>query len=609
MKNDRSCNPNLMKSSLSFLSGICALVMTATVTQAQVVYSYQGGNGTWSAPANWSPATSTAGPTTTDTADIDYTGTGTQIVTYDSAASGTLATLNLTQSSGTGTDELLLAKALTVTSAITLGSSTGLAELALGTTTTGFNLTDSSGITIDSGGELATGSGETITGPLTINAGGTLDVLGASNPALTISGDFTLEGTVINTTFGTYNSTSSALELSGAINILAPTNSVVFKNVALTGSGTTSTTAQINTLYVRAYNGSTQTFSSTFSGTQIVGNIYWSQQTRGSGTDVFKLGSNLSSNGTVDATGNIGTLAGTGSMNFGLDTAGYTLDFSTSVSSFDPSNSSNATNWNLEDSTNTTGKIIAKNFILSTTTGNVSVSNTLTLQAVGGSGNLNNDLGGTGTISAASTFLYTGTSAASAAATLISNRTIGQLQVQNGFLNLNQASLTTGGSVSVNTNGGLILDGTAGTTAGSLVMATGNLTFTLASGGTLDLKLGNNGTSNINDEIFANGGTGSNGTFNLNGGVINLLTGSLGTFDYGSYQLFGNFLTSGNTVTGETIELNGAALDGYTASISQSGLLTFEAVPEPPAWALLPGGMALLALLRYRRRLASIDSV
>ena len=205
-------------------------------------------------------------------------------------------------------------------------------------------------------------------------------------------------------------------------------------------------------------------------------------------TEILKLIGNVSSGYIIS---NAATAPGANSV-YGIDTNGYTLDLSTaSVTNGFEVYSAAAANLSLTNSqgSSAAGVIKAKFYNLAYQTGGSSVGSYVNLTATG-SGGLTNNLGlggGSGTIDPTSTFTYNGTATTSNYDKLVSSRTIGNLVVKTGALQLGSA-ITTGSGSSVMVNSGATLDlGGYALNTGSLV-ANGTVnvgTFALASGQTL----------------------------------------------------------------------------------------------------------------------------
>jgi autotransporter-associated beta strand protein len=125
--------------------------------------------------------------------------------------------------------------------------------------------------------------------------------------------------------------------------------------------------------------------------------------------------------------------------------------------------------------------------------------------------------------------------------------------------------------------------------AGDLALGAG-ASFTMTSG-TLNLLLGT-----VFDRILGSGGA----TFATPGGTLALDVTGTG-FDYASsYQVFAGF-TSGTTAG---VAISGYDTAAYNASLSDSGLLSFSAVPEPASLALvgLASAASAYGVLKRRRR-------
>jgi hypothetical protein len=157
-----------------------------------------------------------------------------------------------------------------------------------------------------------------------------------------------------------------------------------------------------------------------------------------------------------------------------------------------------------------------------------------------------------------------------------------------GVLAVNGGTLAGTGTVVGATTlgaGGAIAPGSGG--MGTLTM--GNLTWT--SGGTMNFDLGTlDGSS---DMLVVNGtfdlSSGSNFAFNFTGG----LDGQ--TYTLVSFGAAGSGLTSGAQFTA-------TGVNGDFVLDTNSGTLTFTAVPEPGAVALLVIGASGLVLVARRKR-------
>ncbi|MDB6115947.1 MAG: hypothetical protein JWQ62_2892 [Lacunisphaera sp.] len=162
----------------------------------------------------------------------------------------------------------------------------------------------------------------------------------------------------------------------------------------------------------------------------------------------------------------------------------------------------------------------------------------------------------------------------------------GTLAVSGGTLETSVSSTAIGGNLTFS-SGTIAPNGTG---AGSLTLAAGK-TFAM-SGGTLNLTLGSSF-----DQIISAG----SGTLALTGGTIDFGTSGAGFSYASSYQIFSGF---GSASYG-SLTLGGYDTAGYSAAISNAGLLTFSAaaIPEPSTYAALAGALAL-GFAAWRRRLS-----
>lgn len=232
------------------LLGSALLATSAHAT----TFTWTGASGgLWSSDANWSPAGGP--PTTGDIGNITNPGAGLLSINYDAGASGSLASFNLTNTSGAAIQTLFeLNRSLTLTSGTSTlyttvsGASTrlqlnGTSSLTIASGATlevGVNSTSEqayyTAIKTDTGytgagvivnGELklingVSGSaGFTIQGPVTIGDGGTLTAqgnTGVENPVFT--GNFTTTGTntIRATTTGSSTVTQTKFTFQGATN-------------------------------------------------------------------------------------------------------------------------------------------------------------------------------------------------------------------------------------------------------------------------------------------------------------------------------------------------------------------------------------------------------
>ncbi|MBE7157254.1 MAG: hypothetical protein INR62_02240 [Rhodospirillales bacterium] len=587
-----------MKSSQALLAGALVLASGVTSLRAQTTYTYAGANnGTWSAPANWTPNTSYPGnggaAGNTDIALINSVAAN-QNINYDSAASGFLGTLTINEATAGVTNQVTLQRSLTLTNALSLGASAGTAQIAIG----GNILTDAAGINVSAGGNLTASSG-TINGNLNMT-GGTINasnlVLGGATNSI---GGVTTGSTIANLT----------LASPGVNQTLA-----LGSGVSLTGTLTIKT-------------GGAQQTTTVSSVSNLSGSINLNEANNFR-FPTLQLGSNLTAN---NITATSGATASTNTNRFLIDVNSNTLTLTnaagftaTTTNTYGTVTTPVVVSWILNDS-GTGGVFQAPSFNLSPTAqGNftnngVTVQGDLTLQATGGNGTANVLSNTAGTISATSTFLYSGNAAAATPATLASNRAIGSLRVQNGALQLSTAITAAGANVAV-TNGGTLdlhafnlaatsaaltlsdTNGTSGTIINSTA-ATGSSRVTLSAasmtfnpGGMLTYTLSN--TDNTANMLISLTGSFTKGTIGTGLYTLNFIGGMVGqTYDLVNFGSNGGFSASDFTITGTagTLSFNGGELD-----------FTVGAVPEPSTWAavLLSVGVVLFATRRSLRRAA-----
>ncbi|MDR1283995.1 MAG: hypothetical protein LBK99_24740 [Opitutaceae bacterium] len=325
----------------------------------------------------------------------------------------------------------------------------------------------------------------------------------------------------------------------------------------------------------------------------------------GATTNIIKLGSDLRSTNTTEKF--VTVITGNKAGIYGIDLNGHTFDGTASTAGWRPNDSGTATpatQWQVTSTAtdgngsggNGTLKARFFNLALSDGTGgaasaadSVTIGSRVTLEATGGANTINTlSVTGAATyaIAADSIFLYSGNAPADAAATVTSTEAIGALEVRNGALKLDQATLTTRGDVTITANGALDLNGAS---SGTLVLAAGkNFSATNA---TLLLNAGDAG-SVTPDQIQSDG----SGAFSLSNTTLVLSPGS-GFVYTSSWQLFSGFATG--SVSGITI--TGYDTANWTATLGSDGILSFAttAVPEPRATALLISGLLALAVAGY----------
>lgn len=592
-----------------------------------------GGN--WSTAVNWNPDTV---PTTGNTANLDDTGADRTII-YDAGASGALGTLNFNQTSAFA-NILDIQKSLTVTNAITLGADAGTERIRIGSTaTTSFTLTPTGGITLNSGGELvltATGNGSTgyffgNTGGTgtTLIQGGTLRMApttgtGGTSASNTHAGSLTMTSGsliidnitgqqdrrlliqgVVNISGGTVTSTKAVATGNLTFSSSSPVafnpdtyNTNLNMTLDRAGAQSLSTNKTLGNMLFRGTGVKTLTSSASGNGIGQI-QIFDNNGTGGSQT-TLRLGSNLTSNvnASMPIAQNFGNAHESGRIDLGIDTNGFTLDLTAGATSGawtpNKSNQTGVTNtvWSLSGS----GVIKANRFNFNTSGVTTNVAANTVLNAAGGDSTAT-DLSGTGTIDAASTFLYSGAAAFATPATLASNRAIGKLDVTSGTLKL-LGTLNAGGSTTVS-GGTLIVPLTASLYGGTTASWTA-ANLNVLTGGTLALNVGGAGeftTTNVttlltnlaspSDNGLRAGATLGFDTTNATGGtftVANTLAdttgssgGSLAIHKLGTNTLVlsgTNSYTGLTTVTAGVLRVtNSAGLGGTAAGTVVNGTI------------------------------------
>jgi fibronectin-binding autotransporter adhesin len=187
----------------------------------------------------------------------------------------------------------------------------------------------------------------------------------------------------------------------------------------------------------------------------------------------------------------------------------------------------------------------------------------------------------------------------------------GSTTISSGSLLLSTSAAGLVGTSAVSIEGGSLISGNA---AGTLALGLGNVTmsagsinpgtvgatggFSLAAnrdfittGGTINIDLNTTGAL---DQFFGSG----TGTFSLTDTTIALNLISWTPADYSeTYAIFSGF--SGGSIA--NLSITGYDTANYTASLSNTGVLSFTAVPEPTVAGLLGATALSLALVRRRR--------
>ncbi len=574
----------------------CILAIAAALALPSAAFAtaatWNGGTDyKWSTGQNWS---SSSAPTTSDTAALADT-TVNRTIIYDSAASGALGTLSITQTSAF-LNELSFQRSFTITQAVALGASTGgTAQITLAAQTAGITGAFSNGLTVNSGGVLAlngNGSGNSnytvgVSGNVTLN-GGQISVgswpinFTGGSIAATISNNLTVQsGTIlINNTNGTVVKdvrliVSGNLNMTGGLLTTATNSQPAYVEVdGATASITGGTVA--NSLSFSLARSGDQSFTFTPSVGNSIGVLYL----RGSGTKTvtssatittlqfmtggaanvtagLKLGGNVTATSLVNAA----PATSTGTLSLGVDANGSTLQL-TGSTAFAPSNagSNTLTQWTLSSSA-ANGRIKAYAYNLAGANTTVSVGSNLTLEATGSNGTANN-LGSGTALDAQSTFLYSGGATSASAATLTSARAIGKLEIGTGALSVSGTFQAAGG-IAVDNGATLIVSG-SGNLSGNASLAAG---ATLAGAGT------------VTGNVTATGATIKGSGLNLTGSTIlkgaSTLSGyniaSSVTVQSGSTSLTGTTSATNVSVSAGAILNNGGLVQ---SNASVGGLLT-----------------------------------
>jgi hypothetical protein len=438
---------------------------------------------------------------------------------------------------------------------------------------------------------------------------------------LEILGNLNMTGGTIQFVSDDAGSSAGVLLLDGASNTIG--SSVVVQSVTSNGtataealpvqltevvnsgvvSGTSNYTETLNSgislgnVLMREFDTSTAATTSTYihqitstASGQKVGQIQL--QDAGKAPNEFQLGSNLTS--TYSGTQAVyvaGGIPATG-VNSIVDLNGFTFDdtISTSPWTTNAPSSSVGSNWTVMSSVaggvyKTSSFDFVTGLNSGTSTNSMTIGPNVTLQATG---TANNNLSANSThvtysFSPSSTFLYSGSATAAAPSKLTSGSSavLGNLAVQNGALQVNQATLSIQGAT---------------VSAGGTLDLTPMTTLTLASGANFTVNNGKLALT-LGTTISQIAGSGA-GIFNLSNLTLTINEGtSFSTTN--SYQVFTGF-TTGTPESG--IALTNSDLSAYDANIDSTGLLTFTAVPEPNVTGLLGLGLVGLLLLLARRK-------
>ena len=378
-------------------------------------------------------------------------------------------------------------------------------------------------------------------------SGGTLNFKDISSDRFEVDGNFSATGGSISVpnSVGTYS-----LVLGGAT--VGFSNTALSSKVGLSiqgGTQSVTTDTTLNAVELTGWGAGTKikTISSTAAG-QGIGSLKFTTQ---SGNNIgLKLGSdlNLSSGASMPTSANT---TGTAS----IDVNGHNLNLSSAGSVWVLSNI-----WALSGA----GAIKSTGFNSSAATVST-VGAGLVLESNGGNGTANN-LSGTGAVDAASTFRYSGSATTDNAATLTSNRAIGNLEVTGGGALALIGTINVAGSTTVSAGTLQIGNGTAGSliSAGGVSVSSG---ATLSGSGTIGGAVTSSGT--INGKGLSLGATTMNGVSTLSGTTSATSIAITG----GTATITGTTSTSsGLTVgSGSILKLNGSL--GGSATVLATGTL------------------------------------
>ncbi len=545
------------------------------------------GNGTWSTAANWSPATV---PSTGGSAVLGDTAAN-RTVTYDSAASGSLGNLTITQASA-ATNTFDLQRSLNLANTLTLGATSGgTAQFNLGSTAAaGFTLTSLNGVTVSSGGSLLFSATTNTAG-----TGYTLGGVSGSTPITVSGGNLTVQATVGSFTSGTAVSSAGNLTMSSGAIVIDNATGAASRRLALNGQSITITGGSISGARSGAqiqFNNTSSTSNITFTPSSFTpGNLsfnfqssqaqnFSTNQTITSTTDLrdmgvktftstaptsgigylqlwdsnsstvgsavtLRLGSNLTLN-TGAAQPSLHTSAGAHSadasnrIDAAIDTNGFNLDLRAGAGNgtWTP----NAVSiFNTGYTLSGNGSITANAFNFSTANVTTNVGAGTVLNAAGGNATATN-LGTTGTIDPASVFRYSGSASAGNPATLTWARNIGQIEVTSGVLRLtttvnatadvSKIRVTSGGTLSISSEANL------GTAPAAPVAD-----YLTLDGGTLTNTSGVNTWNTNRGFVLGAGGGTMNVTTTF---VVGVITGSGALTKTGTNYLW----TANNTFSG-----------------------------------------------------------
>jgi hypothetical protein len=551
----------LSRSAKSLLGALVFASVSMAAAQAQDTWTNGGATASWDTPSNWSAGTI---PTSTTVAVFDTAGAGT--VTNGSADTASQIQFGQTSESSvptaasfnlsSGTIDIADATGSTIVSYLgsaNTATQTISSALVLGTSSdTGaklFTINDASAGNLVLSGNISSASSTPTTESLELtildNVGSTVTLSGTNTIYDPASGAGTSLGSVVTGAYGNLSITNAAALGAGSTNSRESVygNSGTLQFATGTGTGIVAgQTAFINFFSARTSESAPQLEN--VSGTNTIGEIV----EREAGNSYIQSDSGLLTIATIQQDGSststdITYLDGSGN---GIITSQINDKTAAFVQNVVKDGSGM---WTIASTASQVAAIPVTvqggTFLVNTT----SVTGFQAPVTVNNSGTGNSVLGGTGTIDATVT--------------------------------LTAGSLTPGSGSGTGTT----LNVTAATS-----ITTANLTFNL------------NSNSSTVDKLAANGGlTLSSATLVLNDLGSTVLTAGT-TLTLASYSslagTFSNVANGGDITAGANTYMidytDGASAGTITAIV--------QAVPEPQTWALLLGGLSVLALLNFKRK-------
>ncbi len=414
----------------------------------------------------------------------------------------------------------------TLRTALTVGTSAVENNVGSVILNSGATLTTSTSATLSSGGRIA------VYGNFTANAGSTINTNDSAGGYLALYG--------------------TSATIAEGVTLTTPGNGVVNTIAMVRGSGTQVLQSGVNLgrIYLRdndaGLTNSVKILRLTGTATTVNSIFMTNSETIASGmTNTLQLGSNIICLGVLDSTNytSIGRVV--------VDLSGYTLTLSTAGWAPDIS-TTNSSPWTIASSSGT-GVFQARYFNLSSTNTDVTVGANVVMQATlaGGTSELGlKATSGSGTISAASTFLYAATGTHTLKTTVARN--IGNVQVGDGTV----ASTLALGS-NINTD----LSSQVNVQAGATLDLQGH---TLSTGG---VNIGNGANLAGSGVVSA--------PVNVNGGSIKSNGVSMGdTTFHGTSSVVGSATASNMTVADGATTVSGNATATNTFTVSAGAQLT-----------------------------------